>query len=193
MQHPSIPHPFWQKKSKKISVFSVNSIRCGGYSWSGLVPLRMWNSELKKHPGWPTMPRCNQVQGVSFNWCPPKIHMYGKVSATKVNSDTFWWNFLTQLFLGHQLKLEGEKMRGGRAPVNTVYITIRSNMTKWLLRILKISNAIFAWEMNPPLSSFYRNLTRYLDNLSLSRYSSFSVRLQAFVRHLSQYQKFELK
>ena len=34
MQHPSIPHPFWQKKSKKISVFSVNSIRCGGYSWS---------------------------------------------------------------------------------------------------------------------------------------------------------------
>ena len=38
----------------------------------------------------------------------------------------------------------------------------------------------------PPLSSFYRNLTRYLDNLSLSRYSSFSVRLQAFVRHLSQ-------
>ena len=114
------------------------------------VPLRMWNSELKKHPGWPTMPRCNQVQGVSFNWCPPKIHMYGKVSATKVNSDTFWWNFLTQLFWGTSWNLKGKKCGGGRAPVNTVYITIRSNMTKWLFRILKISNAIFAWEMNPP-------------------------------------------
>ena len=141
--------PFYVKKGPLLVPFLL---KIGSPFYNIWVPLRMWNSELKKHPGWPTMPRCNQVQGVSFNWCPPKIHMYGKVSATKVNSDTFWWNFLTQLFLGHQLKLEGEKMRGGRAPVNTVYITIRSNMTKWLFRILKISNAIFAWEMNPPPS-----------------------------------------